>query len=471
MAAHTTTTRDPLADAEVDPLDPNRLASVIGQDRVARLLEGATRTRERLGGRRVVNINSTATGGGVAELLHVLLGYARGAGIATTWLVVHGDPAFFAITKRIHNRLYGSPGDDGELGARERRLYERTLEANAESVVRAVRPGDIAIVHDPQPAGLVPALVERRAHVIWRCHVGSDLSNEWTEQAWEFLRRYVEPAQAHVFSRASFAPPFLDAGTLTVIAPSIDPFAAKNGPLAPTRRLAILARAGIVAPQDAEPLAERRAEVLRDGPPLSPATPLVVQISRWDRLKDMQGVLQGFVEHVPAASGASLVLAGPAFAGVADDPEAEAVWTDTAEAWRQLTASDRERVHLVLAPMADVHENALLINALQRQAAVVVQKSLAEGFGLTVAEAMWKSRPVIGSAVGGIADQLVDGVSGVLLDDPHDLEAFGQAAAGLVGSPDERRRLGRNARRRASTRFLPDRHLLDYAALFERIAS
>ena len=466
-----TTTREQLAEAQVDPLDPNRLAAVIGQKRVGRLLEGATRARERLDGRRVVNVNSTATGGGVAELLHVLLGYARGAGIATTWLVVHGDPAFFEITKRIHNRLYGSPGDEGELGARERRLYERTLEANARSIVRTVRPGDIAIVHDPQPAGLVPALVERGARVIWRCHVGSDLSNEWTEQAWEFLRRYVEPAQAHVFSRASFAPAFLDAGTLTVIAPSIDPFAAKNASLSRTRRLAILSSAGIIAPQDAAPVAGRRAEVLRDGPPLSPSRPLVVQISRWDRLKDMQGVLRGFVEHVPAVSGASLVLAGPAFAGVADDPEAETVWRETAEAWRQLAASDRERVHLVLAPMEDVHENALLINALQRQAAVVVQKSLAEGFGLTVAEAMWKARPVIGSAVGGIADQLVDGVSGVLLDDPHDLEAFGKAAARLVRSPAERRRLGRNARRRAATHFLPDRHLLDYVALLERIAS
>jgi trehalose synthase len=185
----------------------------------------------------------------------------------------------------------------------------------------------------------------------------------------------------------------------------------------------------------------------------------------------MAGVLQGFVEHVPAASGSHLLLAGPAVSGVADDPEAESVWRETADLWRGLPARDRERVHLALVPMEDPEENALVINALQRHATIVVQKSLAEGFGLTVAEAMWKSRPVVGSAVGGIADQLVDQVSGVLIDDPRDLEGFGHALARLLREPDERRRLGRNARRRATTHFLPDRHLLDYARLLERVAA
>jgi trehalose synthase len=444
---------------------------VIGEKRLARLLELASRTRERLDGRRVVNVNSTATGGGVAELLHVLLGYARGAGIATEWDVVEADPAFFAITKRIHNRLYGTQGDGGRLGEAERRYYEETLARNAQAVLASVRPQDVVIVHDPQPAGLIPVLLERGALVVWRCHVGIDRSNEWTEQAWSFLRPYVEPARAHVFSRAEFAPSFVATETLAVIAPSIDPFAAKNTALARGRRLEILGDTGLLASAGPCGPRVRRAEVVREGPAPAADAPLVVQISRWDHLKDMAGVLGGFVQAVPRASGASLVLAGPAFAGVADDPESGVIWTEIVDQWKGLSSVDRARVHLALVPMEDPLENALVINALQRQAAVVVQKSLAEGFGLTVAEAMWKSRAVVGSAVGGIADQLVDGVSGVLLDDPRDLTAFGNALAKLLRDPEERRRLGRNARRRASTHFLPDRHLRDYALLLERIVA
>jgi trehalose synthase len=444
---------------------------VIGEKRLARLLELASRTRERLDGRRVVNVNSTATGGGVAELLHVLLGYARGAGIATEWDVVEADPAFFAITKRIHNRLYGTQGDGGRLGEAERRYYEETLARNAQAVLASVRPQDVVIVHDPQPAGLIPVLLDRGALVVWRCHVGIDRSNEWTEQAWSFLRPYVEPARAHVFSRAEFAPSFVATETLAVIAPSIDPFAAKNTALARGRRLEILGDTGLLASAGPCGPRVRRAEVVREGPAPAADAPLVVQISRWDHLKDMAGVLGGFVQAVPRASGASLVLAGPAFAGVADDPESGVIWTEIVDQWKGLSSVDRARVHLALVPMEDPLENALVINALQRHAAVVVQKSLAEGFGLTVAEAMWKSRAVVGSAVGGIADQLVDGVSGVLLDDPRDLTAFGNALAKLLRDPEERRRLGRNARRRASTHFLPDRHLRDYALLLERIVA
>jgi trehalose synthase len=444
---------------------------VIGEKRLARLLELASRTRERLDGRRVVNVNSTATGGGVAELLHGLLGYARGAGIATEWDVVEADPAFFAITKRIHNRLYGTQGDGGRLGEAERRYYDETLGRNARAVLASVRPQDVVIVHDPQPAGLIPVLLERGALVVWRCHVGIDRSNEWTEQAWSFLRPYVEPARAHVFSRAEFAPSFVATETLAVIAPSIDPFAAKNTALARGRRLEILGDTGLLASAGPCGPRVRRAEVVREGPAPAADAPLVVQISRWDHLKDMAGVLGGFVQAVPRTSGASLVLAGPAFAGVADDPESGVIWTEIVDQWKGLSSVDRARVHLALVPMEDPLENALVINALQRQAAVVVQKSLAEGFGLTVAEAMWKSRAVVGSAVGGIADQLVDGVSGVLLDDPRDLTAFGNALAKLLRDPEERRRLGRNARRRASTHFLPDRHLRDYALLLERIVA
>ena len=454
---------------EVPTLDPNRLAPVVGEERIGLLYDAAAATRERLAGRRVVNVNSTATGGGVAELLTTLLGYARGVGIGADWLVIRGDPEFFALTKRIHNWLHGSPGDGGTLGEPERRAYERTTRANAEGVLARVREGDVVVVHDPQPAGLVPLLVEHGARVVWRCHVGIDRPNEWTDRAWAFLRPLVEPAHAYVFSRGAFAPPFLAAERLAVIAPSIDPLSPKNEELSREDIASLLSTADLVS-RSRRPWPGRVARptyVVREGTAPGARTPLVVQVSRWDRLKDMKGVLEGFAEGVPPETRAHLVLAGPAFSGVADDPEAEAVWAEVVDRWRGLPSNSRERIHLALVPMEDPVENALVINALQRHAAIVVQKSLAEGFGLTVAEAMWKSRPVVGSAVGGITDQLADGVSGVLLDDPRDLGTFGTVLTELLLDPRERRRLGRNAHARASRYFLPDRHLLNYAHLLE----
>ena len=169
------------------------------------------------------------------------------------------------------------------------------------------------------------------------------------------------------------------------------------------------------------------------------------------------------------ASPAHLVLAGPAVTGVSDDPEGEAVWDETVAAWRALSTSNRARIHLACIPMDDPVENAIVINALQRHAAVVVQKSLAEGFGLTVAEAMWKTRPVVATAVGGIVDQVIPGETGLLVDDPHDLEALGAAVDRLLRDPADAERLAHNGRRHIEQRFLGDRHLLQYAELLTEL--
>ena len=381
-------------------MDLRRLEPLIGAVRSELLARTAAEMRERLGGRRIVNVNSTATGGGVAELLATLLGYVRGAGLEAEWLVIQGAPDFFTVTKRIHNGLYGSPGDGGELGPRERAAYERTVAANIAWICAEVRRGDVVIVHDPQPAGLIIPLVEHGAHVVWRCHVGYDGVNEWTERAWAFIRPYVEGAHAHVFSRESFAPPWIDRARLRAIAPSIDPFTPKNAPLERREVVELLSTAGLLAAPGAraDPRVTRRAEVVREGAAPGARVPLVVQVSRWDRLKDMVGVLKGFVDHVHGP--AHLVLAGPAVSGVSDDPEGAEVWEETRAAWSRLSTAARSRVHLAAIPTVDPVENALIVNALQRHARVVAQKSLAEGFGLTVAEAMWKSRPVVASAVG-----------------------------------------------------------------------
>jgi trehalose synthase len=259
-----------------------------------------------------VNINSTAAGGGVAEMLATLLGYARGIGLEAEWLVIAGDPEFFAVTKRIHNGLYGSPGDRGDLGERERAIYERTIATNLDPVRREVRAGDVVIVHDPQPAGLIAPLVESGAHVIWRCHIGYDGANEWTERAWTFVRPYVVGAHAHVFSRESFAPEWIDRTWLRAIPPSIDPFTPKNQELGPREVLALLGGAGLIGGDGVAPDARVRhpTKVIRESAPPNPTTPLVVQVSRWDRMKDMAGVLEAFARHVRAEP-AHLVLAGP----------------------------------------------------------------------------------------------------------------------------------------------------------------
>jgi trehalose synthase len=443
----------------VEPIDPRRLGPILGDARVDELLVAARRLREVLGGRRIVNVNSTATGGGVAEMLASLVGYALGAGLETDWLVIDGDLEFFAVTKRVHNGLYGGPGDGGALGAREHAHY-------------VVRSGDVVIVHDPQPAGLIGPLAAMGAHVIWRCHVGHDSGNEWTERAWAFVRRYVEPAQAFVFSRELFAPAWIERSRLRAIPPSIDPFSAKNRDLRGAEVPALLRGAGLLAVDRApgDPRVRHPATVVREGGPLDEHVPLVVQVSRWDRMKDMAGVLHGFVAHVPPGE-ARLVLAGPETDGVDDDPEGAEVWHEMLAEWRRLSPAERTRVQLVAISMADPAENALVVNALQRHAAVVAQKSLAEGFGLTVAEAMWKTRPVVASAVGGIVDQVVDGETGLLVDDPNDLEAFGAAVGRLLHDPAEAVRLGRNGRLRVEQRFLGDRHLLDYATLITQLVT
>ena len=449
------------------PIDPARLEPLIGAERVAALREAAVGLRALLGGRRVVNVNSTAAGGGVAEMLASLVGYVRGTGVAAEWIVIApGGAEFFTVTKRIHNGLYGSPGDGGELGSGSTRSIEHALAANADLIRREVRPGDVVIVHDPQPAFLIAPLVERGAHVIWRCHVGHDGANAWTDRAWAFVRPYIEGAHAYVFSRTSFAPSWIDRAWLRAIPPSIDPFAPKNQELEPREVLALLAATGLVDGDGAEPDARvrHRADIVREGPPPAPSIPIVAQISRWDRMKDMPGVLESFTRHVRSGP-AQLVLAGPAVAGVRDDPESEEVWQETVAAWRALPPPLRARVQLACTPIDDPVANALVINALQRHAAVVVQKSLAEGFGLTVTEAMWKTRPVVATAVGGIVDQVIDGETGLLVGDPHDLEGFGAAIDRLLGDHVEAERLARNGRRHVERRFLGDRHLLQYAEL------
>ena len=458
-----------LQEVAVQAIDPARLELLIGEARMRRFDEAAEQTRSLLGGRSVFNVNSAAIGGGVAEMLQTLLAYARGAGVDARWLVIQGDPAFFGITKRLHNGLYGAAGDGGSLGSAERARYEQTLRRNADEMRAVVRAGDVVLVHDPQPAGLIPSLKQAGATVVWRCHVGRDVPIEWTDRAWEFLRPYLQMADAFVFSRREFAPAWAPPERIQVVPPSIEPFSAKNEPMSQRNVRLTLGYVGLLDGDGARPIVpflrrdgspgriDRHADVINSGPPPPPDAPLVIQASRWDAIKDMQGVMEGFAEHVDPSLGAHLMLAGPAVTGVADDPEAAEVLEDCADRWRKLPHAIRGRVHLACVPMADPDEAAAIVNALQRHATVVCQKSLAEGFGLTVAEAMWKSRPIVATAVGGIVDQITSGEHGLLVEDPHDLATFGRYIEQLLRHPSRAAELGHNARQRAAREFLGDR--------------
>jgi trehalose synthase len=434
--------------------------------------------RTELAGRRIWNVNSTARGGGVAEMLGPLLAYARGSGIDARWAVIGGDPAFFAVTKRLHNRLHGVAGDGGPLGAAERAVYEAALARSAGELSALVKPGDIVLLHDPQTAGLISRLRECGARVIWRCHVGLDVPNPLAREAWAFLEPYVLQADAYVFSREASVWDELDPARRAIIAPSIDVFAPKNAELASATVDAILVAAGLRAGPSGAPVFRRidgspgtvvnQAKMVETGP-LVPGERFVLQVSRWDSLKDPIGVIEGFARHVAPHTDADLVYAGPDVTAVADDPEGAEVYALACERWRALPGAARERVHLALLPMTDSDENATIVNALQRRADVVVQKSLAEGFGLTVAEAMWKRRAVVASRIGGIQDQIQHGVSGILLDDPAALDAYGAAVLELLDAPERAAAMGEAAHERVRERFLGTHSLLDYLALFERL--
>jgi trehalose synthase len=463
----------------IRPLPPERFRDLLGE-RYVEVEEGIQHARELFAGRVVWHVNSTARGGGVVELLTSLLAYARGAGVDARWVVVEGDPEFFQITKRLHNHLHGWPGDGGELSRDARVAYDRVLSANANRLVRVVRPGDVVFLHDPQTAGLVEPMHQARARVVWRCHVGADQPNDLMRGAWEFLRPFIDSAEAWIFSRREFAWEGLDENRIWIVPPSIDAFSPKNQQLAAETVAAILHTSGLGADSggpaplftriDGTPgRVDRRAELDQDRP-VPPDKPLVAQVSRWDRLKDPAGVLAGFTAAMDGRE-ADLVLAGPSVEAVTDDPEGAAVWEEVRAQRSALPAGLRGRVHLACLPMADVEENAAIVNAVQRRADIVVQKSLAEGFGLTVAEAMWKARPVVASRVGGIQDQISDGESGVLIDDPGDLEAFATALRSLLDDPPRARRMGSAAKERIRERFLGTRTLVQYLGFLERLLS
>lgn len=390
-------------------------------------------------GRTIWNVNATATGGGVAELLQSFVSYGRDRGDDVRWVVLEGTAPFFALTKRLHHLLHGREGDPRT--ALDRVLYEQTAQINMTRLERVISPKDVVILHDPQTCGLIPWLRRRGNTVLWRCHIGADQRNSHVDAAWAFLTPYLLDCDALIASRPQHLPPAPPCKT-HVIHPAIDPCSDKNRSLLPRQIEDILRNAGVLKHNPA--LHAPTATVV--GGPVPDIARFVLQVSRWDPLKDMHGVMQGFAQSTPTLpTDVHLVLCGPSSAEICDDPEGAEVYQQCLSSWHDLPPRIRRRIHLVTTSLTDPQGNDLLVNALQSRASVVVQKSLMEGFGLTVTEAQWKGRPVLAAAVGGLCDQITDGRSGVLLADPTDLKAFGNDLDRLLRQPGWAKALGERA--------------------------
>jgi trehalose synthase len=482
-----------LKDVGVSSLDPGRFEAVLDPDDCRRFLDRLAKAADRLAGRRLWQVNSTEQGGGVAEMLHFLLGYLTGAGIDTRWVVIEGNQEFFQVTKRVHHLLHGQPGDGGELDEPAQDTYRQTLKETLGELEQRVEPGDVVVLHDPKTAGLVPALKQQGVVVIWSCHVGVDQPNDLARAAWEFLRPAVQQADAYVFSRAAYCWEGLDRARLAVIAPCIDAFAPKNQTLEPATVNAILHTAGIledpaakvgtpgfrrldgspgrVGPpgrDDPGPAHSSHGPAGRPGVALGPAQGSLGRAGglRPSRSRGIGGAFGAGGSGGRLGQPRPRSRAGPP----AGPPGRGGAATGRPRPGRRCHGPPATGVHLAYLPMADLEENAAMVNALQRRADVIVQKSLAEGFGLTVAEAMWKARPVLASRVGGIQDQIRHGHSGLLLEDPSDLVGFDRAVQALLTDRDRAQRMGQAAHRRVCSDYLAPRRLIQDLDLIDRMA-
>lgn len=433
-----------------------------------------------LEGRTLWMVNSTAAGGGVAEMLPAMIALFRDLGIRTEWAVIETEQEeFFSLTKRIHNLIHGV-GDPG-LGPADREVFEEVNRRNAEELAAWIRPGDLLAVHDPQPMPLAGMLAERmELHTLWRCHIGLDERCPQTRAAWNFLRPYADAYEHAVFSAPEYIPDYF-AERSTLVYPAVDPLTDKNRELSVHKISGVLANGALSAfpgPVLTVPF-EQVAERLLPTGAFAPANmvedigllhrPIVTQISRWDRLKGFAPLMEAFARmkarllergevdplHRRRLELVRLVLGGPDPASVADDPEGLEVLEELIRIYQGLDPVAQRDVALLALPMRSRAENALMVNAIQRSSSIVVQNSLREGFGLTVTEAMWKGIPVLSNrrAVGP-RQQVRDGLDGCLVDDPRDVEELSRALDGMLAAPGKRDGWGRSAQRRVYDRFL-----------------
>ncbi|MFP2929601.1 glycosyltransferase [Pyxidicoccus sp. 3LG] len=391
-------------------------------------LDELAQLSDRLRGARCMHLNATSYGGGVSEILRSLVPLYNDLGITTDWKLIHGDETFFQVTKRIHNGLQGAPG---ELTEPEKAIYLANAQLNASRLVNDSEDYDFIFVHDPQPAVLAALSSLRDARWIWRCHIDTSHPNP---SFWEFLSPYLHAYDSAVFTLEDFIPPGLPIRDVHVYPPAIDPLSPKNYPLPEELARHVLEWIGIRTHR-----------------------PLVTQVGRFDRWKDPLGVVHAYQRVRPHIPDLQLALVGSL---ALDDPEGWEVYEEV----RAATAGD-SLIH-VLTNLVGVGN--VEVNALQSFSDVVIQKSLREGFGLVVSEAVWKGTPVIGGRVGGIPLQLPESIGGVLVDTE---EECAEALLHLLRQPEEAGLLGQRGREHVREHFLMPRLLLDHLRLLDHLAA
>jgi trehalose synthase len=371
-----------------------------------------------LKGARVLHINSTKEGGGVAEILHKLIPLKQALGIEADWDIITGNQEFYQCTKGFHNALQGMRQSISEKLLQN---YENINKKNEERLRSKLQKADFVFIHDPQPAPLLKLIPERRGKWIWRCHI--DASKPY-RQVWKYLREWVTPYDASIFSLPEFAQPLPH--PQYIIPPSIDPLSEKNCPLPDYEIKNVFSEFN-----------------------LDPELPLITQVSRYDRFKDPLGVIEAY-KLASKLTPLQLVLAG---GGASDDPEGEMILNEVKEA-----SNGAPNIHILLLP-ADANRT---INALQRASDIVLQKSIREGFGLTVSEGMWKGKPVIGGDTGGIRLQVINHFTGFLVRTP---EGAALRTRYLLHRRDKLEDMGMRAKRFVRENFLITRHLREYLTL------
>lgn len=445
------------------------------------LMRFAQEPAKRLNGRTVWMVNSTAQGGGVAEMMPKMVTLLRELGIDTEWAVISSEEEhFFELTKRIHNLIHGS--GDPHFSRDDRELYASVSRTLAQGMKRRMGPDDILVVHDPQPLAMGAILSDEfGVPAIWRCHIGLDEETPATQAAWEFLRPWAEQYDRTVFSLEEYVPSFLSERS-DIIHPAIDPLSHKNRELSIHKITGILKSASLsVSPQPSltTSFPAPALRLQRDGS-FAPATrpealgllvrPIVTQISRWDHLKGFAPLLKGFAQmkkrnrngwhrdisdrHRRRLELVRLILAGPSPDSVQDDPEGEEVFRELCGLWHDLDPALQRDIAILALPMSSRKANALMVNVLQRCSSIVAQNSLREGFGLTVTEGMWKRTPILGSRAAGINEQVNDGEQGCLVANPDDPMDVATVLDEMLEAEEQREVWGRNAKLRASRRYL-----------------
>ncbi|HEY8401025.1 MAG TPA: glycosyltransferase [Cytophagaceae bacterium] len=430
-------------------------------------------------GKKIWMINSTQHGGGVAEMMPRMISLFRQLGVDCDWLVATTErKGFFSFTKKIHNLIHseGIP----EIAKEEKELYEIVNKENAEVLKSFVKPGDVVIIHDPQPLAIGYFLKEDNipVHLIWRCHIGHDKHTDQTRAAWNFLKPYAQVYSYSVFSATEYIPGFLT-GKARIIHPSIDPLDHKNRDLPIYKTVGILCNSKLLTeyqPVLTPTFPDTVKRLQSDGTfqsALLPSDmgllfkPAIIQISRWDRLKGFLELMKGFVymkqnknrlkiseRDLRQTELCQLVLAGPDPEYVEDDPEGMEVINELKNEFLALPRELQASIAILKLPMKSRKHNELIVNVLQRVATLIVQNSIREGFGLTVTEAMWKIKAVIGTATCGIHEQLRDGIDGLLIKDPKNIEEVAVKLHYALAYPKERDVWQYNAQKRVIEQFL-----------------